>query len=68
MMAKALVEGLDVEGIEQIWSKLNKTNIPIPEEEKIENKLFYVNPTYFLKKRRSKKKSCDPNLLLIPGF
>jgi len=67
-MAKALVEGLDVEGIEQIWSKLNKTNIPISEEEKIENKLFYVNPAYFLKKRKSKKKLYDPNQILLPGF
>ena len=67
-MAKALVEGLDVEGIEQIWSKLNKSNIPSPEEEKIENKLFYVNPTYFLKRRRGKKKSYDPNQILLPGL
>lgn len=67
-MAKALVEGLDVEGIEQMWSKLNKTNIPSLEEEKVENKLFYINPAYYLKKRRRKKKFHDPNQIFLPGF
>jgi len=67
-MAKALVEGLDVEGVEQVWSKLNKSNVLKPEEEKVENNLFYINPAYFLKKRRSKKKFYDPNQILIPGF
>jgi hypothetical protein len=33
-MAKALVEGLDVEGAEQIWKKLNETNIkPMPRKD-----------------------------------
>jgi SNF2 family DNA or RNA helicase len=67
-MAKTLVEGLDVEGIEHMWSKLNERNISTPREEKVENKLFYVNPTYFLKKRKRKKKFQDPNQLFLLGF
>jgi hypothetical protein len=57
---EALIEGLDVEGVEQVWSKLNKSNISGPKQakqEQIPNKLFYVNPSYFLQKRRSKRKS-----------
>ena len=35
-MAKALVEGLDVEGAEQIWKKLNQANLkPEPRKEEI---------------------------------
>jgi SNF2 family DNA or RNA helicase len=67
-MAKALVEGLDVEGVEQVWSKLNKTNIPCPGEEKVENKLFYVNPAHFRKERTRKKRFYAPNQLLLPGL
>lgn len=67
-MAKTLVEGLNVEGGEQIWSKLNKANIPSHGEEKVENELFYVSPPYFLKSRRRKKKPYDPNQLFLPGF
>lgn len=67
-MARALTEGLDVEGIEQMWSKLNRDSMPRRQEEEVENELFYVNPTYFLKKRRRKKKSYHPNQLLLPGF
>lgn len=67
-MARALTEGLDVEGIEQMWSKLNRDNGLKRQEETVENKLFYVNPKYFLKHRRRKKKSYDPNQLLLPGF
>jgi len=70
-MAKALVEGLDVEGVEQVWSKLNKSNILSPKEakqEEVQNALFYVNPTYFLQKRRGKKKFNDPNQLSLAGL
>jgi SNF2 family DNA or RNA helicase len=67
-MAKALVEGLDIDGVEQVWSKLNKSNVQAPEEEKVENKLFYVNPTYFLQKRSRRKKSQDPNQLLLSMY
>jgi len=69
-MAKALVERLDVGGVEQIWSKLNKRNIIEQRQEKqekpIENKLFYIDPVYFVKKRRRRKH--DQNQLLLPGF
>ena len=67
-MAKVLIEDLDVEGVEQTWSKLNRTDTPGQTEERIENKLFYVNPAYFLKKGRRKGKSYDPNQLMLPGF
>jgi SNF2 family DNA or RNA helicase len=70
-MAKSLVEGLDVEGVEQVWSKLNKSNLSSPKEakqEEIPNKLFYVNPSYFLQKRRRRKKFNDPNQISLRGF
>jgi SNF2 family DNA or RNA helicase len=64
-MAKALVGGLDVEGVEKTWSKLNEKNVYSPKQEKIENKLFYVNPASFLTNR---KKKYSDNQLRIPGF
>lgn len=70
-MAKALVEGLEIDGIEQVWSKLNESNVQRPREEreeKVENKLFYVNPTYFLQKRSRRKRSQDPNQLLLSMY
>jgi len=40
-MAKALVNGLGDEGVEQIWSKLNRKNkISYEKEKPIGNKLF----------------------------
>lgn len=67
-MAKALVEGLDIEGVEQAWSRLNKRNARA-EEPRVENKLFYVDPAAFLKKRKSRKKpSYDPNQIWLDGF
>jgi len=65
-MAKALVDGLDVEGVDQIWSKLNERNARGKKRE-VENKLFYVDPSFFLKKRRRRKRY-DPNQLWLPGF
>jgi hypothetical protein len=69
-MAKALVEGLDVEGVEQIWSKLNGRNmVSTTEEQPIEDKLFYIDPlSYSKKKKRRKKPVYDPNQLWLPGF
>jgi hypothetical protein len=70
-MAKALVEGLDVAGVEQIWSKLNGQNtVSTTEEQPIENKLFYIDPLSYPKKlkRRRKKPIYDPNQLWLPGF
>lgn len=64
-MARALVEKLDVGGVEQVWSKLNKKNaIGQRQEKPVENKLFYVAPDYFVRKRGKK----NENQLLIPGF
>jgi hypothetical protein len=70
-MAKVLVEGLDVEGVEQIWSKLNGRNTASTAEEKpIRDKLFYIDPLSYPKKRkrRRKKRYHDPNQLWLPGF
>jgi hypothetical protein len=70
-MAKALVEGLEVEGVEQIWSKLNGQNtVSTTEEKPIEDKLFYIDPLSYPKKRkrRKKKRYHDPNQLWLPGF
>jgi hypothetical protein len=67
-MAKALVNGLDVEGVEQMWSKLNRNNIIVPKEETVEDKLFYINPSYILRKKTARKKSYNMNQLLLPGF
>jgi SNF2 family DNA or RNA helicase len=63
-MAKVLVDGLDVEGVEKIWSKLNEKNVYSSKEEKVENKLFYVDPASFLKRGREN----NYNQLRIPGF
>ncbi|MCI0330690.1 MAG: DEAD/DEAH box helicase [candidate division Zixibacteria bacterium] len=67
-MAKALLEGLEIDGVEQVWSKLNKSNVPAPKEEIVQNKLFYVNPASYLTRRTRKKARYDPNQLLLPGF
>lgn len=63
-MAKALVDGLDVDGVEKIWSKLNEKNVSSLKEEKVENKLFYVDPDSFQKQG----KEYSYNQLKIPGF
>lgn len=69
-MAKALIEGLDIEGVEQAWSKLNKRNIPsVTQEKPVENKIFYVDPAYFLKKPKRRRRALhDPNQLWFEGF
>ncbi len=65
-MAKALVDGLEGEGVEQIWSKLNQKNAPDCEKEKpVEDKLFYIDPGAFIKKRRRRKVYKDPNQLSL---
>jgi hypothetical protein len=67
-MAKALVERLEIEGVEQTWSRLNKRNARA-EEPRVENKLFYVDPAAFVKQRKRRKRtSNDPNQLWLEGF
>lgn len=66
-MAKALVEGLEGEGVEEVWSKLNRRNLPGREIEKpVEDKLFYIDPCTFLEKRsRRRKRHEDPHQLML---
>jgi hypothetical protein len=60
-MAKALVDGLETEGVESIWAKLNQKNAPgYIKEPAPEGMLLYVDPENFDKRRRttrSKKKA-----------
>lgn len=53
-MAKALVDGLETEGVENIWSKLNKKNASdYRAETGMDGMLFYVDPESFVKKKRA---------------
>lgn len=55
-MAKALVDGLEGEGVEQIWSKMNRRNTPGHTEERPPaGMLFYMDPESFVKKKRPKR-------------
>jgi len=76
-MAKALVEGLHGEGVEQTWAKLNRRNAPGHGTEPVaEGILFYVDPASFVQERRRtgagtkrRKTRFDPDqLLLFPGI
>ena len=72
-MANALAEGLDVEGVEQAWSKLNSRNSEGRTDEKpVENKIFYVDPVTLANKRkpksRRKKSGYNPDQLCLDGF
>jgi len=51
-MAKALVDGLDTEGVEQMWSKLNDAGKSKGRTEAPGGWLFYVNPENFVKEKR----------------
>jgi SNF2 family DNA or RNA helicase len=72
-MAKALVDGLHGEGVEEIWSKLNRRDVAdCAEEPAPEGMLFHVDPAGFLKRRESKPRAarrkrvrCDPNQLFL---
>jgi len=55
-MAKALVEGLETEGVEQVWSKLNQSNKTEYRESAPDGMLFYFDPESFLKKKRTRRK------------
>ena len=57
-LAKALVDGLEGEGVEQVWSKLNQTNAVYRGKEAFgDGLLFYVDPTVVgkRKKRRGRR-------------
>ncbi|MBN2331039.1 MAG: DEAD/DEAH box helicase [Candidatus Aenigmarchaeota archaeon] len=70
-MAKALVDGLSTEGVEQMWSNLNEKNAPgYVAEVAPEGMLFYVDPESFVKKRRGGRRrrnssSGDRQMLLF---
>ena len=54
-LAKALVDGLEGEGVEQVWSKLNGRNGAYSGEERFaDGMLFYVDPRVVEKRRRGK--------------
>ena len=73
-MARALVDGLETEGVENIWAKLNEKNAPgYIEEAAPEGMLFYLDPESFLKKkstrrRRKKAPSGNGQLSLFGGL
>lgn len=53
-MAKALVKGLETEGVENMWAKLNEKNSPgYVKEAAPDGMLFYIDPESFLKKKRT---------------
>jgi len=57
-MAKALVDGLEGEGVEQIWSKLNQRNISdYRKEPEPESMLYRVDPLSMLRKMYKSSKS-----------
>ena len=67
-MAKALVDGLETEGVEQMWSKLNQANNTEYRETTPDGWLFYADPESFLKKkrtRRRRKKAASKNEQLL---
>jgi len=69
-MARALVDGLETEGVEQMWSKLNEANKSAEyRESRPDGWLFYVDPESFVKnkgtRRRKKGSSGDKQLLLF---
>jgi hypothetical protein len=70
-LAKALVDGLETEGVEQMWSKLNEANKSVEyRESRPDGWLFYVNPESFVAKKRSKgkrKKAVGEEQMLLFG-
>ena len=72
-MAKALVNGLEGEGVEKVWSNLNQRNVSGHREEpKSDGWLFTIDQESFMKKwettkpkRRRRKVYKDPNQLSL---
>jgi SNF2 family DNA or RNA helicase len=71
-MAKALAEGLDVEGVERVWSKLNESNSgSVMDKQIVGNKVYCVDRDSVLGKKRVRrrgKKTYDPNQLWLEGL
>lgn len=58
VLAKTLVDGLEDEGVEKIWSNLNQMNsIASKNEPSSDGWLFYVDPEDFVKQKRSRRKT-----------
>jgi len=53
-MAKAVADGLETEGVEQMWAKLNQKNAEGCRGKELDRTLLYVDPEGFLKKTKSK--------------
>lgn len=70
-MAKALVEGLETEGVESVWSKLNKANKTEYQEALPNGMLVYTDPERLMKKKRAGRErqpaSCGGKQLLLFG-
>jgi SNF2 family DNA or RNA helicase len=57
-LAKALVDGLEDEGVEKIWSNLNRMNVTGNKKEPLsDGLLFYVDPGNFEKTKRPRRKT-----------
>jgi len=66
-LAKALVDGLGGEGVEQVWSKLNQTNAGYRGKEAFgDGLLFYVDPTVVEKRRRRYRRRARATLASWP--
>jgi hypothetical protein len=52
-MAKALVEGMDAEGVESVWANLNKANKVEHRESMPEGVLSYLDPEILVKKKNA---------------
>ena len=56
-LAKALVDGLEGEGVEQVWSKLNRSDIEEAAQKAYsDGLLFYVDPTVVEKRKRRRRR------------
>jgi SNF2 family DNA or RNA helicase len=65
-LAKALVEGLDTEGVEEIWSNLNQSNNPdYKQQESVEGKLRLVFGMPLPYKKRRRKPKVDPRQMCL---
>jgi hypothetical protein len=71
-LAKALVEGLETEGVEQIWSELNQGNaLESVEESRPDELLLYADleslPMGRRTKQKKKRRNSDSRQLLLFG-
>jgi len=70
-LARALADGLEGEGVEQVWSKLSQRDVSDREQEAFaDGLLFHVDPTVVdkrAKRRRTRKRSMDAGQLALFG-